>query len=78
MKRKIIQEQNIQKIEGNRSSRVNDFDTGYHLDIGMQSQRQHKQKSEHFKKEMMDTLDLQLKEKTEEMKKNKEKNMQAE
>jgi hypothetical protein len=31
-----------------------------------------------FKKEMMDTLDLQLKQKSEEMKKNREKNMQAE
>ncbi len=39
MKRRMIEEHNIQKIEGSRPSRVNDFDTGYHLDIGMQSER---------------------------------------
>lgn len=65
MKRKMFDEQNIQKIEANRSSRINDFDTGYHLDIGMQSDREHKEKTQQFKKEMMDTLDLQLKEKSE-------------
>jgi hypothetical protein len=76
MKRKLHDEQNIHKIEAARSSRVNDFDTGYHLDIGMQSEREHKEKTVHYKKEMMDTLDMQLKEKTEEMKKNKLKNQQ--
>lgn len=37
MKRKMHDEQNIQKIEAGRSSRINDYDTGYHLEIGMQS-----------------------------------------
>lgn len=44
----------------------------------MQSDREHKEKTQHFKKEMMDTLDLQLKEKSEEAKKNRLKNQQIE
>lgn len=42
----------------------------------MQSDREHKEKTQIFKKEMMDTLDLQLKEKSEEAKKNRLKNQQ--
>lgn len=44
----------------------------------MQSERERKEKSQHFKKEMMDTLDLQLKEKSEEAKKNRLRNQQIE
>jgi hypothetical protein len=48
------------------------------LEIGLQSEREHKEKSQHFKKEMMDTLDIQLKEKTEEAKINRLRNQQIE
>lgn len=33
----MIEGENMQKLEAARSSRVNDHDTGYHLEIGMQS-----------------------------------------
>lgn len=37
LKRRTIENENQQKIETERMSRVRDGDTGYHLEIGMQS-----------------------------------------
>ena len=55
----------MSKSDMARNSRVDDKDTGYHLDIGGQSEREHREKEERFKKDMMDTLDRQLREKSE-------------
>lgn len=46
-----------------RSSRINDRDTGYHLDIGHKSEMDRKRNSENIKKDVLDTLDQQLKKK---------------
>lgn len=42
------------------------------------SEREHKEKSQHFRREMLDTLDLQLREKSEEAKKTRLRNLQIE
>lgn len=58
--RRRVDSENIHKVEEGRNSRLRDGDTGYHLEIGMKSEVDHKVKADHFRKEMMDTLDLQL------------------
>jgi hypothetical protein len=37
IKRKHIEDENLQKIEQLKLSRNNDHDTGYHLEIGLKS-----------------------------------------
>jgi len=59
-------------------SRLKDGDTGYHLDIGIKSELEHKEKEEKFRRDMMDTLDIQLKQKDIEQKMNKMRNMELE
>lgn len=76
MNRKNVDQQNISKLQ-NRS-RIRDGDTGYHLEIGVRSQKQHIQKASQFRKEMMDTLDIQLRQKSEEQKNNKQRTLQLE
>ena len=68
----------MHNFEHSKMYKRKDYDTGYHLDIGMKSEQEHKEKTEYFKKNMMDTLDIQLKEKTEEAKRNKMINQQIE
>jgi hypothetical protein len=60
MQRKNVDLLNNYKLEESRQ-RMKDGDTGYHLEIGVQSELEHKNKSNQFRKDMMDTLDLQLK-----------------
>jgi hypothetical protein len=74
--RKNVDEQNGHKL-GNRS-RIHDGDTGYHLEIGVQSEKEHEQKASRFRREMMDTLDIQLKQKDEEQKMSKIRNQELE
>ena len=73
MNRKNVDEQNVNKFE-NRS-RVRDGDSGYHLEIGVKSEKDHIEKSQHFRKEMMDTLDIQLRQKSQEQKYNQMQNL---
>ena len=72
--RKIADNQNTSKFDERMQKGGKDGDTGYHLEIGVQSQKEHKEKSELFRKDMMDTLDMQLRQKDEQQKKTKLKN----
>jgi len=67
----MIEEENIHKIERVKGSRIVDNDTGYHLDIGVKSEHEHGAKSQFIKKEMVDTLDIQLREKSESIRQGK-------
>lgn len=66
--RRKIDEENQTSLLKIKDSRVRDHDSGYHLDIGIKSEVEHKRKDEHHKKEMLDTLDQQVKIKAEEKK----------
>ena len=66
--RKKIDAENQTSILKMNNSRAKDYDSGYHLDIGLKSEAEHKQKDQHHKKEMLDTLDQQVKIKAEEKK----------
>lgn len=78
MKRRSIEHENQYKVERQKNSRVKSKDTGYHLEIGVQSEQEHKDKSAHFRREMMDTLDVQLRQKEVETRRAKEMNRQME
>lgn len=60
MKRKQVEEENLHQLEYMRNSRNRNGDSGYHLDIGVKSEIERKEKGQMHMKDMLDTLDRQL------------------